>query len=212
MLDAKTFWDKAAAKYARSPIADMEAYRHTLERTQSHLSPTDRVLEVGCGTGSTALRLADAVAAITATDISANMIRIAEEKAKADGIANVRFVTAGLSDDALGDGPYDAVLAFNLLHLLEDAGAAVRRIHGLLKPGGLFISKTVCRPESGGSFKFLLMKTALPLLQLVGKAPFVRLMSIDELEEIVASAGFDIVETGNFPASPPSRFIVARRT
>ena len=51
------FWDKAAAKYAKSPIEDIEAYNYTIGRTRSYLSPTDRVLEVGCGTGSTALLL-----------------------------------------------------------------------------------------------------------------------------------------------------------
>ena len=74
--DAK-FWDKIAAKYAKSPIKNMEAYNQTMDRTKSHLAKDDSVLEVGCGTGSTALLLADSVQHITASDISANMIDIA---------------------------------------------------------------------------------------------------------------------------------------
>ena len=51
-----------APKYAKSPIKDVPAYEYTLGRTRSYLKPTDAVLELGCGTGGTALKLADAVA------------------------------------------------------------------------------------------------------------------------------------------------------
>lgn len=212
MQDAARFWNKTADKYARSPVADMDSYERTLDRTRGYLSPSDRILEVGCGTGTTALHLAPGVAAFTGSDISENMIGIATDKAQAAGAKNVRFVAAGVGDPALGPGPYDVVLAFNLLHLLEDAGAAVNWVHGLLKPGGLFISKTVCRPGAGAPFKFRLIKLALPLLQLAGKAPFVRFMEVEELDRLVASEGFEILETGAFPAAPPCRFLVARKS
>lgn len=209
MQDSALFWDKTAEKYAQSPIADEAAYAYTLERTRSYLSADDSILEVGCGSGSTALLLAGEVARVTASDISPNMIDIGAKKAKAQNIHNVSFVAAALSDSALGDGPYDAVLALNMLHLLEDVPAALQRIHGLLKPGGVFISKTVCVPKSGAPFKFRLLKMVLPVMQWVGKAPYVNFMEISELENLVASAGFKIVETGTYP--PPSRYIVARK-
>jgi len=76
------FWDNAAEKYSKDPIADMEGYTYTLERTRSYLSVTDHVLELGCGTGSTALELAGSVAKITASDIAPKMIQIAKEKAE----------------------------------------------------------------------------------------------------------------------------------
>jgi len=209
MQTAAEFWDKVAPKYAKSPIADMDAYTYTLERTRSYLSPDDTVLEVGCGTGSTALLLADGVKHITASDVSPNMIAVGSEKAREQGVSNVEFVTADLFDNVLDGGPYDAVLAHNVLHLLEDIPAAVRRIGDLLKPGGLFISKTVCRPGAGSPLKFRLMKVILPLMQMVGKAPYVNFMEIEELEDCIASAGFKILESGNHPL--PSRYIVARK-
>lgn len=210
MQNAARFWDKVALKYAKSPIADMDAYTYTLERTRSYLSPDDTVLEVGCGTGSTALLLAGNVRHITASDLSANMIEVGSEKARDQGISNVTFVTAELFDSAIENGPYDAVLAFNMLHLLEDTRGAIRRINGLLKPGGTFISKTVCQPGSGAPFKFRLLKIILPLMQWVGKAPYVKFMEIKKLEDLVSSEGFEIIETGTYP--PPSRYIVARKT
>ena len=57
MTATAKFWDGIAEKYAKSPIRDIESYEHTLQRTVSYLKPTDQVLELGCGTGRTALRL-----------------------------------------------------------------------------------------------------------------------------------------------------------
>ena len=209
MQQAETFWDSAAENYAKSPIDDIDAYNYTLDRTRAYLSSTDKVLEVGCGTGSTALLLAGAVDQITASDISEKMISIATRKAQDEGISNVKFIAADLFDDALSGGQYDAVLALNLLHLIEDTPEAIRRIHGLLKPGGTFISKTVCKPEKGAPLKFRFLRLIVPVMQMLGKAPFVRFMAVNEFEKLVESHGFKILEAGNHPA--PSRYIVAQK-
>lgn len=209
MQDAALFWDKVADKYAKSPIADEAAYQYTLERTRSYLSADDNILEVGCGSGSTALLLADNVNQVTASDLSSNMVSIGAKKATTQGISNVTFVNATLSDNTLENEPYDAVLALNLLHLLKDVPTAIRRINGLLKPGGVFISKTVCLANSGAPLKYQIMKLALPVMQWANKAPYVNIMEPGELENMIASNGFKIIETGTFP--PPSRYIVARK-
>ncbi len=215
MQNTVEFWDKVAAKYAKSPISDMEAYTETLERTKSYLSPDYSVLEVGCGTGSTAFLLAESAKHITASDLSGAMIRIGLEKAKEQGISNVTLLKADLFDKTIDktieNGPYDVILAFNLLHLLEDTPAAIKRIHALLKPDGLFISKTTCLAGSGTPFKFRMIMMILPLMQWLGKAPYVNFMDIPELEKNISSQGFKIIETGNYPASPPNRYIVARK-
>ena len=104
MQTAETFWDKNAEKYSRSPVKNVPAYERTLERTRSYLSADDEVLELGCGTGSTALLLADAVKHITGSDISANMIGIARAKAQDKKTANVTFVQATVTDGKLPDG------------------------------------------------------------------------------------------------------------
>lgn len=211
MKNPAAFWDKVAVKYAKSPISDIDAYTYSLERTKSYLSPKDNILEVGCGTGSTALLLAENVNQITASDLSANMIRIGKEKAENQGVSNIKFINAELSDSKIDTGPYDAVLALNILHLLEDMPAAIERINGLLKSDGIFISKTVCALGTGTPFKYRLMKLILPLMQMIGKAPYVKFMEISELEEIITFGGFKIIETGNYPASPTSRYVVAKK-
>lgn len=208
MRSAAEFWDNAAKKYAQSKISDMDAYNKTLERTKSYLSPGDRVLEIGCGTGSTALLLSENVRQITASDISANMIEIGTGKAQNQGIENVRFVQAEIFDPVLEGEPYDAVLAFSILHLLEDTPAVMERLNTMLKTDGMFISKTVCLQEDGISFKTYMMKMIVPFLQLIGKAPYVKFMTLNELEETMTSAGFEIIETYNHALY---QYIVARK-
>ena len=211
MIDAAKFWNGMAKQYSASPIADMDSYEYTLGRTKSYLGAEDRVLELGAGTSSTALLIAPGVGHIHATDLAGEMIAIGEEKARAEGVTNISFARAGVFDD-ISEGPFDAVLAFNLLHLIDDQKGAIERAHALLKPGGYFISKSVCKPGKGLPWKMKLMMLALPLAQRLGKAPFVKFSEIAELEAMITDTGFEIVETGNFPAQPPSRYVVARKT
>ena len=200
------FWNKIARRYAANPVKDMSSYEQTLERAGSYLHADDSVLELGCGTATTALLLAPQVTQYTATDIADEMIAIGREKAVNQGASNVELVTATSDDARFSDGSRDAVLAFNLFHLVDDMDATLDMAHAALKPGGCLISKTVCLGEA--SFFVPLMVRAM---QMVGKAPFVRFFKIAELEQMIIAKGFDIIETGCYPAKPPSRFIVSRK-
>ncbi|KUJ82305.1 hypothetical protein AVO44_03350 [Ruegeria profundi] len=205
------FWSKISRKYASSPIRDMDGYLKTLERTKSYLEPKDNVLEIGCGTGSTALLIAPDVAHITATDIAPGMIEIANEKLASEGLKNVTFKVAELRDHSSAEAPYDAVLAHNLLHLLPELDRALASIAALIKPGGLFISKTVCAPAHGGWKYALISKVAIPVMQAIGKAPFVSFITPDTLEQKIKTAGFDIVEAGDKTGMLTSHYVVARK-
>jgi len=198
-----TFWDKIADKYAASPVKNIAAYEETLTRTRAYLDPADDVLELGCGTGTTALKLAEDAGDITATDFSPRMIAIAQGKIAEAGAENVT-ARVGTSREAAETG-FDVVLGFNYLHLLPDMEETVAHVHGLLRPGGHFISKTVCLGRAP-HFKVLIW-----VMQTLGKAPFVRCLKVETLEAVIRRQGFEIVETGNYPARPVSRFIVARK-
>jgi ubiquinone/menaquinone biosynthesis C-methylase UbiE len=203
------FWDRAARKYATDPIKDMRGYERTLDRIGHLLDSSDTVLEIGCGTGTTALRLAPSVARMIATDVSTGMIAIAREKAAAQACHNVAFSVATAERAPGGDGAYDAVLAFNLLHLIADRPSALAHMHRLLKPGGLLISKTPCLSEMNP-----LIRLAVPVMRLVGKAPFVSFFSATELEAEIANAGFAIVERERHGSERKDAriFIVARKS
>lgn len=203
------FWDKKARGYAKSPIADMDAYERTLERTRAHLKPSDHILELGCGTGSTALRLAGQVAKVTASDVSSEMVQIGREKAQAQGCENIEFVAAAAGEGL--QGQYDVVLAFNLLHLLPDVDDTLQQVHRLLKPGGLFVSKTFCIPEKF-SLKVSAIRTLLPVMQLFNQAPGkVNFWQVAQLDALVIRSGFGVIEQGAYPEHPPRRFLVAQK-
>lgn len=204
---SQAFWDRVARRYAAMAMRNPEAYAATLERVRAHLSPDARALELGCGTGTTALALAGDVAHYVASDYAPQMIAIAEEKRAEAGIANLTLCTGRLGDASLPDGPFDAVLAFNLLHLLPERRAVLAQVHRALRTGGVFISKTPCL---GGAYR--LLWPPLVALRALGKAPDFHFLPAARLEREIAAAGFVIAETGNFPKRPQGRFIVARRT
>lgn len=205
------FWSKISREYAASPIGNMEGYLNTLERTKSHLKAEDRVLEIGCGTGSTALLLAPHVSHVTATDLAPGMIEIANEKRTETELENVTFRVADVLDHSIGEGPYDAVLAHNLLHLVPNLDEALEHVASLTKPGGLFISKTVCAPAKPTIKYAVIRRMAIPIMQALGKAPFVNFLSVRELEHKIERSGFKIVETADQAALLSSRYTVARR-
>lgn len=205
MTDAAKFWDKMADSYAARAIPDEAAYARTLERAATYLNGDDRVLEVGAGTGTTAIRLAPNVAAYTATDFSGKLMEIARQRAAEAGADNVTFRTADLFDPAEG-APFDAVMAFNLLHLVEDLDGAVAHLASLVKPGGYLISKSACL---GGQITW--MRPAIWVARKLGRAPFVAFRTIDDLQGAIERHGLKIVETGNYPVRPLNRFVVAQK-
>ena len=210
MQSSTTFWDGMAKKYSQSAIRDMDGYVATLDRTRGYLRPTDRALELGCGTGGTARELAPSVGHITGTDISSKMIEIALARGGEAGITNANYVVAG-ADATPGDAPFDVVMAHNLLHLLPDTKRTIDHIGSLVKPGGLFISKTPCLAQPGLSLKLRLIVKAIPILQMFNKAPYVCLLTSKALEAMISDAGFTLIESGFHPASSISCYIVARR-
>lgn len=205
------FWSRTARKYAADPIRNMDGYLNTLERTKSYLKAEDTVLEIGCGTGSTALLIAPYVAKITASDLAPGMIEIANEKLVEAGLENVTFEVSEVGEHTQYGASYDAVLAHNLLHLLPNLDQALDHIASLTKPGGVFISKTVCSP-AGLSLKFFLInRIAVPLMQAFGKAPSVNFLGGPELDTRIEAAGFEILETLDQRGTLPSRYIVAKK-
>lgn len=183
------FWDRIARKYAGHPIADVAGYERTLGRTRHYLKGDEIAFEFGCGTGTTALKLAPSVGRIVATDISSEMIAIAREKAEAEGRLNAVFEVATPDAAPWPDETFDVAFGFNTLHLVGAREAVLRGVHRLLKPGGLFISKTPCLREMNP-----FVRVAVPVMQVFGKAPYVAFFSAEYLEREIATAGFDVIE------------------
>lgn len=211
MTTDETFWNRTAAKYAKDPVADVAGYERTLVRVAGLLKPSDRVVEIGCGTGTTALRLASGVAEYRATDLAPAMIEIARGKLAADPVPGLTFAVATvetLAADPGEVGSWDAVVGFNWLHLVPDLPGALRAARRLVKPGGLFITKTTCLTEMNP-----LIPPAVHVMRWLGKAPpSVGVFSAADLERAMVAAGFTIVavERHGSKRKDPRVFIVAR--
>ena len=203
------FWDRIAVKYAADPIADMAGYEATLRRVQGLLSADQDVLEIGCGTGSTALRLAPNTRRLLATDVSAGMIAIAREKLAAQPVPQLSFAVADADAPVAGLGEYDVVLAFNVLHLVTDLDRALQLAVQALRPGGLLISKTACISEMNPLIPYL----ALPLMRAIGKAPHVLCFDAAGLQAAINRQGMDVVsvERHGTRGKDIRVFIVARK-
>jgi ubiquinone/menaquinone biosynthesis C-methylase UbiE len=192
------FWNGASRKYAANPIADVPGYERTLERTRTHLKPSDVVLEFGCGTGTTAVKLAPSVARYVATDLAPAMIEIGRERAAEANAGNIMFEAGTPSDDRFvdrigGEGGFDAVIAFNVLHLIVDRKPVLAGVHRMLKPGGRFISKTPCLSDMNLAMGAMI-RVVVPVFQMLGKAPPLAFFSAKQIEREIEAAGFRFVD------------------
>ncbi len=200
--NGQRFWNKFADRYAARPIKDVAAYEALLADVASRLHGSDRVLEIGCGTGGTAIRLAHGVMHYTASDFSAEMIRIAQAKPAPD---NLCFVVSQAAS-AFDGGPFNAVCAFNVLHLVDDLPGMLKRIYTHLQPGGLLISKTWCFTDLEMKLRVL-----FTVLRAVGLFPPVTYLSVSQLQQTIQDAGFEIVDQRVFGSRPQNPYIIARK-
>lgn len=139
--DLTAAFDHAAPGYDRLTAANpgyhAELHRSARRLCLPHGGAGLRVLDLGCGTGSSTRALLRAAphARITAVDASAGMLERALAKRWPD---RVRFLhlTAEELLTAENDGPYDAVLAAYLFRNVTDPDAVLCAVRSLLRPGG----------------------------------------------------------------------------
>ena len=204
------FWDRIAHKYAADPIADPAGYEATLKRVQSLLSVEYDVLEIGCGTGTIALRLAPFTRRLRATDVSTEMIAIAREKLAAALTPQLSFEVADADAPSVAPGSQDVVLAFSLLHLVDDLDYTLAVAAHALRPGGLLLAKTPCV----GEMSPLITGLALPLMRELGKAPQVLCFNAPELQAAMVRQGLELLAVerhGTRKGKDIRVFTVARR-
>ena len=127
---------------------DHNAHYHDYVMRQVHRRrkhSLSRVLDVGCGSGALARRLAAEAGEVDAVDVSAAMIEAA--RSASENLVNVRWILGDVLTLDLGADRYDAVTAMASLHHLPlDAG--LQRLAALVAPGGVLVVIGLARPES----------------------------------------------------------------
>ncbi|MEL6679310.1 MAG: class I SAM-dependent methyltransferase, partial [Pseudomonadota bacterium] len=140
-----------------------------------------------------------------AIDISPRMIEIAEGKTRDAGIDNITYERADMDTLMAPEESYDVALGMSILHLVDDRDSVIEKVHTMLRPGGVFVSSTVCMAEGYGIFRYI-----GPVGFALGLLPRLRVFSKVELEASIRAAGFEIEESWKQDSSPAA-FIVARK-
>lgn len=97
------------------------------------------VLDIACGTGDPALTLARIVAPtghVTATDLTAGMVEIAQERSRTLGLTNIHFKQADSEALPFADGSFEAVTCRFGIMFFTNREKSLREILRVLKPGG----------------------------------------------------------------------------
>lgn len=137
-----TFWDKTAGVYDLAESLNSKAYRAMLEGVRQTVPQGAKVLDCAAGTGELSLAAAEKAEQVLCTDTSLPMLERARKKSAKKGIKNICFAERDIFNLPDGDGTYDAAMAGNVLHLLEDPEKAVRELCRVTKEGGRVIVPT----------------------------------------------------------------------
>ena len=140
------------------------------------------MLECACGTGLLTGVIAARCRALTATDFSEKMLAQAERKYANCG--NVRFAQADITKLGYPDGRFDAVVAANVIHLLDEPLRALRELDRVCRPGGRLIIPTYMNRTDKG--------TTNRVSGAIGRAgaDFKREFTLESYQAFFAAAGY----------------------
>ncbi len=224
----RRFWDRNASSWDHH-AGDSPGLVKVVERVVAEGAPAagERVVDLGCGSGQLALRIAPVVASVVAVDVSPAMIGLLEQNARAAGIANVEGRAVPIEHLDLEAESVDLVVSNYVLHHLrdEDKAAAVRQAAGWLRPGGRLVvgdmmlgrggdardreiiaSKVLLMLRKGPGGWWRIAKNAGRFLFRVQERP----VSMDRWVEMFRSAG--LVEVRAVPVVNEAAVVVGTKT
>ncbi|MCP5115557.1 MAG: methyltransferase domain-containing protein [bacterium] len=187
-------WDLAVSRYEESWARQIGPAQIRLLELAG-LSRGERVLDVACGTGLVSFPAAKVVGSqgsVVGTDISGGMIESARAEALACRMRHIRFERMDAEAIDFGDETFDAALCSLGLMYFPNPVAALRRMHGLLRPGGrAVVSVWGARNRCGwaGIFPTVDARVETDVCPM-----FFQFGDGDSLAGAMAAAGFDDVE------------------
>ena len=144
------FWDSVAGVYdVFVNVINRRTHLALREIVAGLVHPGDRVLECACGTGLLTGVIAQKCASLTATDFAPGMLARARRNCAAFG--NITFEQADITALECPDDSFDAVVAGNVIHLLDEPLKALKELDRVCRPGGRLIIPTYMNRDGKGN-------------------------------------------------------------
>ena len=204
MYKDEKFWNRIASNYDRIEQSDV-AYSIFIEMAKALLNANNTIVDFGCGTGLVCNEIAENVSFIHAIDISAKMIEICERKVSEQKIRNIEFSRTTVFDEKFRENSFDAVIAFNIFHLLEEPQNYLQRIHQILKPGGFILSATPCMSEAP------LLNGVLKFFSVFGFTPKLNSFTSAEMEQLFLNTSFKTIEVNRMKPNSPRYLYLGKK-
>jgi len=179
---ARRQFGAVAAAYATSAVhasgADLAQLVEATECTAG-----ERVLDLGCGAGHTALAMALRADQVVAVDVAPEMLDVARGLAKQRGVGNIRFRRADATALPFEPASFDVVTSRYSAHHYSDPAQALREVVRVLRPGGRFLLADTVAPEAP------LLDTFFNAVELLRDRSHLRNYRVSEWERLFHSAG-----------------------
>ncbi|MCK5848284.1 MAG: class I SAM-dependent methyltransferase [Caldisericia bacterium] len=206
MNNGSKIWDSLAGKYDEQVIEScLETYENIIEKSHSYLKSSNKLLDIGCGTGITTMSLSKDVKKTTAVDYSQNMISIAKNKAKEKNIDNIYFSKTPFLDNRFFPASFDTIMAINYLPFEKNIDETLVRIKSLLKNNGTFIL-TIHQSKTSP-----LSSITSSLLSKLSVAPYQRTMSIEKWIQKLEKHSFELILSEEISLNPLCQFISVKK-
>ena len=182
------FWDRIAGVYDLfGNVYNGKVNRELCRLIVKSINKSDVVLECACGTGMISAAIAPVCNSLTATDFSEGMLKQARKKCK--GFPNVKLQTADITSLDYENESFDAVVAANVIHLLDHPYQALAELDRVCKKGGRLIIPTYVNREKTG-------KTG-GVVKAIGKAgaDFKQQFTYSNYRAFFEKAGYRKIET-----------------
>lgn len=191
-----TFWDKIAWLYDIAESFNPKPYNDMLKGIKVVVPEGANVLDCAAGTGELSIAAAEKAEHVLCTDMSLPMLERARKKSAKKGIKNISFGERDIFNLPDDDNTYDAAIAGNVLHLLEEPEKAVRELCRVTKHGGRVILPTFMAKNSNPLIK---------IYTLLGYRAFAS-YTVESYEKMLKSCGAGRVKVTKIDGLVPVAF------
>lgn len=135
--ESRAFFDRVAATFGEQVLPGRTW--EGLSRALLQLAPRARFIDLGIGDGLLTMMLAEIGEKVTAVDLSPEMLKQLDVRARAKGITNIETIEASIDDLPIEDGQFDVAVFSQALHHADVPAKALSEARRILVSGGVVL-------------------------------------------------------------------------